>query len=48
MTPSNAAFAIFGITLVIGCALIWLPLGFIAASSVALVLSIATARTGDR
>ena len=47
-SPSNAAFGVFAVLLILGLAMIWFPLAMLAGASVALVFSIATARTGDR
>jgi hypothetical protein len=48
VSTSNAAFAIFAVLIVAGLLAIWWPLALLAGGGVALVVSVATARTGDR
>lgn len=45
LSPSNRAFLIFALSLIAGFALIWVPLGVLAASGVALLTSLALARS---
>lgn len=47
MSISNRWFAVAALSLIAGAALMWFPLAFVAAASVALVLSIVTARDED-
>jgi len=45
---SNRAFLVFAVLLIVGLLAIWWPLAVLAGAGIALVVSVATARTGDR
>ena len=47
MSQSNQAFAAFAILAVTGFALAWLPLGLLAAATIALLVSVALARSAS-